>query len=96
MYYDKGKKIPGWKLENANWDSFQETRANRCIKLQEENQMDPNIFHSELVNEIMKSAEEIMPKSTECPRKVSWWNSDCNKAGKAGNETSRKLKTLNS
>ena len=49
IYYDKGKKLPRWKLGNANWAAFQEIRANRCMKLQEENQMDVNIFNGELV-----------------------------------------------
>ncbi len=96
--YDKGKKIPRWKLANANWDAFQEISASRCLKLQEENQVDVNIFNSALVNERIQSAKETIPKSTgaRCTKNVPWWKSDCYKAIKARNKAFRKLKKFHS
>lgn len=51
------------------WAAFQEISANRCMKLQEENQIDVNIFNGELVNETIQSAEEtITVQQLDVPR----------------------------
>jgi exonuclease III len=92
--YEKEKRIPRWKLEKVNWEVFQEICEKRCLTLQVENQMDVNIFNNKLVNEIIQSAEEIIPKSTgvRCTKNVPWWNNDCKEAIKARNKAFRQLK----
>lgn len=44
------------------------------MTLLEENQMDVNVFNNKLVNEIIQSAEEIIPKTTGIRRikNVPW------------------------
>lgn len=78
IYLEKGRKIPRWKLGNANWDAFQIISAIRCNKFHEENQMDVNIFNAELVREIIQTAEGTIPKSAgaRCTKNVPWWNAN--------------------
>lgn len=97
-YYEKGKKIPRWKLGDANWEVFQKISANRFCKLKEENQTDVNIINSKIVKEIIQSAEETIPKSngTKRTKSVPWWNDNCSKAIKARNKAFRELKKLHS
>lgn len=68
------------------------------MTLLDENQMDINVFNNKLVNEIIQSAEEIIPKTTGIRRikNVPWWNNDCKAAVKARNKVLRQLKKLNS
>ena len=35
--FEKGKKIPRWKLGSANWDSFEGIGANRLKAIREDN-----------------------------------------------------------
>lgn len=89
--YEKEKRSPRWKLEKVNWEVFQVICENRCMTLQEENQMDVNIFNN-------KSAEEIIPKTTGVRRikNAPWWNDDCKPALKARNKAFRQLKIQHS
>jgi len=90
-YYEKGKKIPIWKLGDANWEAFQKISANRFYTLKVENLIDVNIINSKIVKEIIQSAEESIPKSNVIKRtkSVPWWNDSCSKAIKARNKAFR-------
>ena len=96
--FDKGKKIPRWKLGSAIRDSFQEISANRFKAIREDNQVDVNIFSDELVTAIIQSAKGTIPESAGARRtkNVPWWNSERSKAIKDRNKAFRQLKKFHS
>ena len=98
IYYEKGKMIPRWKLEKANWDAFQKISTIRMNTFQQENLMDVNVFNAELVKKMVQSAEETIPKTTGARRtkNVPWWTDECRIAIKKRNKAFRKLKKINS
>ena len=73
--YEKIKRIPRWKMENANWEHFQVLCAVRCLKLREVKEIDVNDFNGVLVDEIIMSAEESIPKvkGSKRSKNVPWW-----------------------
>lgn len=60
--------------------------------------MGVNTFNDKLVNEIIQSAEESLPKCTgaKCTKIVPWWNRKCTKDIKARNKAFRQLKKFHS
>ncbi len=92
------KNIPRWKIENANWEYFQIICAEKCLKLNEIKEIEINEFNNALVNEIILSAEETIPKSKgnrKC-KNVPWWNDECSKAVKARNKAFKYVKKYHS
>ena len=96
--HEEMKTIPRWKLKNANWEHFQIISAVKCFKLHEIKEIEIPEFNNALVNEIILSAEETIPKSKghrKC-KNVPCWNDECSKAVKTRNKVFRHVKKYHS
>lgn len=86
--------LPKWKLDKADWDTFQAKIMGRVEPLLREDVVDGDAFSKKLVAAIIQSAKETIPMSvgSKGKKSVPWWDGKCRQAVKRRNRAFRQLK----
>ena len=69
-----------WKCNEANWDEWSNQLKVKLkrLNMENQNQLDPNLLHSELYEIIIETAKEVIGKKTIHNKHKAWWDNDLN------------------
>lgn len=78
VYQEEVQRMPKWRLDKANWDTFQTLMKGRCDLLLKDSISEVNVMNNKLVEVIIQSAKETIPRSgmNRTKKNVPWWNEE--------------------
>lgn len=94
IHQDNEVRTPRWKLDKADWQSFQMLSEVKCVDLLNKNITEVKEMNENVVTAIIEAAEETIPKKAGSKLKkcVPWWDESCNTVIKKRNKMSKQLK----
>lgn len=86
-------RTPRWKLEKADWQSFQMLSEVKCVEMLNKNITEVEEMNENVVTAITEAVEKTIPKNAGSKRKKCvWWDERCSVVIKNRNKRFKQLK----